>query len=364
MTFGASPIAGWARAATPPPKLLVSEWSEKFRILPEASASRGGRWRNATCPFLVGIMDAVHEPGVTQISVQKAAQMGVSECLNNILAFFIEHAPSPMLLIQPTSGAAEAYSKERLSDLIRSTPQLRRVVQDKRVLGPDGRPESTLSLKLFPGGFLALGGANSPTAFARWSVRVAIADDCDRFPSVVGDEGDPGRLLINRTASFADPLVIFVSTPVLARGRICSLYDQSDQRHYIVTCPACGRQDWITWSDPLHFHVAWDARTPATARIACVCGHRIDEPARRALIAAGRWSPTATPIAPGVVGFHLPAMYSTFITTEQLVAKFLSSHQEGPMRLKEFICTQLAEGWEDPRERLDPGTLMARAEDF
>src|SRR3989442_9974071 len=191
-------IAEWARAATPPTTMTVSEWADAHRLLPETSAARGGRWKTATTPYLAGVMNSVHEAGVRTIAVMKAAQVGVSEALNNVLGYFIASDPSPMLLVHPTAQAAEAYSKERLGDMIRTTPALSAVVQDRRTAGA---PESTLSLKMFPGGFLALGGANTPNTFARWSVRVAIGDDVDRFPPVVGDDGDPRQLLVNRASS-------------------------------------------------------------------------------------------------------------------------------------------------------------------
>src|SRR5262245_4922986 len=214
-------------------------------------------------------MNAILEPDARKRARMKRHQSGGSEALNNIMGYLIEHQPSPMLLVHPTAQAAEAYSKERLSDMIRTTPALRAVVQDKRMPGTDGRPESTLALKLFPGGFLALGGANTPNPFARWSVRLAIGDDCDRFPPVVGEEGDAGDLLVNRATTFHDGCTIFVSTPTLKGGRIDTLYEQSDQRRYHVACPECGRCDYITWNDAAHWRVAFDDRDQNTARLQC-----------------------------------------------------------------------------------------------
>ena len=300
----------------------------------------------------------------------KCHQSGGSEALNNILGYCMEYAASPMLLVHPTSQAAEAYSKERLSDMIRTTPALRAVVQDKRMPGTDGRPESTLALKMFPGGFLALGGANSPNTFARWAVRLAIGDDVDRFPAVVGDEGDPGDLLVNRTTSFHDGLSIFVSTPTLKGGRIDTLYEQSDQRRYVVPCPACGRWDYLTWNDATHWRVAFDDRDPATARLDCPdekhggCGASITEAERPLLIAAGDWRSTATPQMPGLIGFHVPAMLSPFISLPDLVANFLASRARGRESLRVFFTTSIAEPWEDRGARMAPHALWTRREDY
>jgi phage terminase large subunit GpA-like protein len=152
--FGVSTIRDWAAGLRPPPVLTVSEWADAHRRLPEASAARGARWRTARVPYLRGVMDAMHEPDVRTIALMKCHQSGGSEALNNVLGFCMEHHPAPILFVHPTAQAAEAYSKERLADMIRSTPALKAIVQDKRVPGTDGRPESTLALKMFPGGFL------------------------------------------------------------------------------------------------------------------------------------------------------------------------------------------------------------------
>jgi phage terminase large subunit GpA-like protein len=370
MTTVPAPVAltaAWCAAFEPPPELTVSAWAEQYRHLPEASAARGGQWSNAAAPYLAGIMDATRDPRVRKIAFMKAHQSGGSEALNNVIGFHIHHDPCPILVVHPTHLAAEAFSKERLADMIRSTPELAAVVRDKaqpRVVAHQA--ESTLALKMFPGGFLALGGANTPNTFARWAVRLAIGDDVDRFPAVVGEEGDPADLLVNRTTSFFDALSIFVSTPTLKGGRIDTLYARSDRRRYFVPCPACGRRDWMTWSDPDHFRVVYDGNDAETARLECPCGARVLEPERRAIVAQGEWRATREPDEAGLVGFHLPAMVSTLgdVTLPGLVAKWLSARARGREALRVFINTSLAEGWEDRGARLEAHTLLSRRESY
>lgn len=342
-------------------------------MLPEASASRGGKWRNETAPYLAGIMDAAVEQGVRKIALMKSAQSGGSESLNNIIGFHVQHDPCPMLIVHPIHTAAEAWSKERLSDMIRTTPALAAVVRDKaqpRTVAHQA--ESTLSLKMFPGGFIALGGAGSPNTFARWSVRIAIGDDVDRFPAVVGEEGDPSGLLVNRTISFYDGLSIFVSTPTLKGGRIDTLFSASDRRRYFLQCPNCGRFDWVSWNDQLHFRIAYDGADPESARLECPteehggCGARMTEPQRRQMVAGGEWRATARAQEPGLVGFHLPAMISTVggVTLQWLVGKWLSAKASGKQALHGFVNTILAEGWEDRSASVEPHTLLDRRESY
>lgn len=371
MTPGASLIQDWAQALALPRPLRYDEWADLHVRLPETSAARGGRYRSAVVPYLggpQGPMNALHLPGVRKVAIEKCHQCGVSTALDIMIAATIASDPSAVLMAHPTAAAGEAWVKERLDPMIESTPALRAVVQDKRGVG--GRPESTLGLKLFPGGFVATVGANSPNAFARWSVRYAFGDDVDRWPPVVGDEGDPAELLVNRTTSFDDGVTVFVSTPTLKHGRIDTLYAQSDRRRYFTPCPSCGRWDYITWNDLAHLHVAFADRDPLTARWQCPdeevggCGARLDEAARHAAIAQGVWRPTVEPAEPGLIGYHIPGMLSPFVTTAELVAKFLGARARGREAFRVFVNTSLAEGWEDRGTRMEAHTLFSRREDY
>lgn len=358
--------------AAPPPDLTVSEWADLYRRLPETSAASGGRWRTDMTPYLRGFMDAVKEPGVRRLAAIKAAQIGGSEALHNIIGYFIQHDPCPMLMVHPSKEVAQEWSKERLEDMVRSTPELDAVVSEGKSRRGGRQAESTLTLKLFPNGYLALGGANTPNTFARRTVRLAMGDDVDRFPAVVGDEGDPAELLENRTRTFYNGITVFVSTPTLVDGRIDTLFKRSDQRRYFVPCSSCGRMDWISWSDPKHFHVVFEAKDPSTARLQCPdeehggCGAQLTEAQRRSMIAAGEWRRTAVAKETGLVGFHMPAMLSTLgiVTLEYLVDRWLAARERGLESLRVFINTYLAEGWENRGARMNPQNLVARREDY
>lgn len=349
----------WNGAAAPPEILLPSEWADKKRYLPQTSSAQGGRWRTADVPFTRGIMDAAVEAGVRKIVIEKAAQIAGSESVHNIIGFFMDCDPCPMLIVHPTVDAAEEFSKDRLKDMIASSPSLRRVM----------KPGGTLKFLEYINGFIAMGGANTPNTFARRAARVVVADDADRFPTVVGEEGDPIYLLFNRTTTFDDPLMIVCSTPVWKNGRTDSLYEHSDQRRYFICCPRCHQWNYITWNDPKHFLVVWDDRDVHSARIECPtdgCDARIYEPERRALLSMGQWRPTAEAQEPGLVGFHVPFMISPFtsVTLPYMVQEFLSAKAAGKESLRGFINTKLAEGWEDRGAKMDPQEVLRRREDY
>ena len=85
-------------AFLPPKKLSLSAWADEYAYLSVESSAEGGRWR--TLPYQKGIMDAVTDPNVEQISVMKSARVGYSKILNHIIGYHIHNcllytSPSP-----------------------------------------------------------------------------------------------------------------------------------------------------------------------------------------------------------------------------------------------------------------------------
>ena len=60
------------------------------------------------------MMDELNEPLTNEVVIMCAAQLGKSETLNNIIGFYIDNDPCPMLMLQPTVDMAQAYSKDRI----------------------------------------------------------------------------------------------------------------------------------------------------------------------------------------------------------------------------------------------------------
>lgn len=359
-------IGAVMRAYAPPPDLTVSQWAEAHRRLPVSSASHGARWSNATAPYLIEPMDATLDPTVRTLVIQGASQVGKSEAIHNAVGFWMQHDPSTVLWIMPSFDDAKRRSRGALADMIRSTPALRDVVRGRKTpRGSEQLAESTLLEKVYPGGSLILAGSGTPNSFAGISARRVVADEFERF--AVLDEGAADVLLMNRVESFYDGLGVFISTPLLVDGPTDAKFKTTDQRRFFLRCETCGREDYTTWSNTERFNVTYTAKDASTARLTCAgCGTHHDEPARRRMVAAGAWRPTATPVDPTARGYHVPGMISTLgaVTLERMVQKWLSARANGPMALLSFVTTTLAEAWEDRGKKLDPHVLATRLEDF
>lgn len=348
----------------PPPELTVSQWAEAHRRLPASSPSRGARWRNDTAPYLVEIMNAAADPNLRRLVVMGGSQTGKSEAVHCVVGYWIEHDPSTVLWIMPSFEDAKRRSRGAIADMIRTTPSLRGVVRGRRAPKDAHENESTLLEKVYPGGSLILAGSGTPNSFAGISARRTVADEYARFAEL--EEGAPDVLMENRSSAFYDAMNVYISTPLLVDDKMDAKFKRTDQRRYHLTCEGCGHEDYPTWQQEDHFHVVYTDRTPSTARLVCpACAHAHDEPARRRMVQAGRWQPTAESIDQSR-GYHLPALISLLgdVTLERITAKWLAARAGGPDALLSFVTTVLAEPWEDRGGRVEPHALALRLEDY
>lgn len=338
----------------PPPDLTVSQWADaRRRLSPEASAEPG-RWDTSRAEYQRGMMDAVSDPATHTVVVMSSAQVGKTEVELNVLAFFIDQDPAPILLLQPTLEMGEAFSKDRLAPMLRDTPALKGKVKDARSRDSG----NTLLHKSFPGGHVTIAGANSAASLASRPIRVLLADEVDRYPVSAGTEGDPVSLARKRTTTFWNRKVVLVSTPtVKGQSRIEAAYDESDRRVFLIPCPDCGHEQRLVWSQ-----VRWPEGKPGAAEYCCNdCGTLWNDSQRWGAVRKGRWVATAE--FNGVAGFHLSELYSPWRKLGETAEDFTVSRVD-PQRLRTWVNTALGETWEDIGEKVDGGALRELVEPY
>jgi len=283
----------WGRGLMPPPRISVPAWSDKFRR--HSQHEGGGRWKTAKMEVARGPMLSATEPGVRIITAMTATQILKSSLLLSVFGYFAHLDPCPMMLVQPKDEAAAAFSKERITPMISATPVLRKLVGTRKTRASD----ETIGFKSFPGGFLAIVGAGSPTNLASRPVRVICYDEIDKYEAT--KEGDPIALGEERQAKFeTNSLSLRVCSPsVEDESRIAASYAKSDQRRASVACPCCGHRQFLDFFT----HVQWDKtlnergetveHRTETARIYCEdCGVGWSEGERLRALETIRWHQT------------------------------------------------------------------------
>ena len=342
-------------AMQPPPNLSIDEWADLYRRLsPEASAEPGF-WSTDRAPYQRGMMQAISDPTVERVVFMTGAQIGKTEIINNSVGYFIDQSPSPMLIVQPTLEMAKMWSSDRLAPMLRDTPALKDKVAETRSRDSG----NTLYQKSFPGGYLAIVGANSAAGLASRPVRAVFFDEVDRYPNSAGSEGDPINLGIARTKTFThNRKIVMVSTPTnKGASRIETAFSQSDQRYFHVPCPDCGHSQTLKWSN-----VHWKKDSPETAEYICEeCGCAWDDAKRYRAIKGGKW--IASEPFNGTAGFHLSGLYSPWTPLGEIALDFMNA-KALPDTLRVFVNTTLAECFEDEGERIDDFDVAQRAEEF
>jgi phage terminase large subunit GpA-like protein len=281
-------------------------------LSPEASAEPG-RWSTARAEYQRGIMDAIADPSVREIWVQKSAQVGWTEILGNAVGYFIDQDPSPMLLIQPTLDMAEAWSKDRFAPMLRDTPALKGLVKDARSRDSG----NTLLHKQFPGGHITMAGANSRgvagvAAGARGPVRRGRS-----LPGVGGNGRRPDQA---RAEAERDVLESALPRRLDADGER-RLARRDRVREFgsaalFVPCTHCGERQVLKWAQ-----VKWDEGKPETAAYVCEhCGVLLNDGDRVEMIRKGEWI-ADKPFA-GIAGFHIWEAYSPWRKLAEIVLIF------------------------------------------
>lgn len=343
-------------ALAPPERLTLVEWADKYRMLSREASSEPGHWKTSRVAVARGAMEAYSDPDTHIITVMCCTQLMKTELGLNIVGYHIACDPCPMIFMEPTVEICDAVSKDRIDTMIRDTPEIKARVPDAK--SRDGG--NTLRHKSFAGGHITLIGSNAPGNLSSRPVRVVICDEIDKYPPSAGEEGDPVKLLAERSATFWNYKIVHLCSPTVeGRSRIAQEYEAGDKRVFEVDCPYCGHRGEMKWGD-----VHWKEDKPETAVYVCPeCGTPWTERDRYKAIgkaaerppefdSAGRFSGygwRAMKPFKGHASFRASKLCSPWETLGKIAEKFCEAkgNQE---KLKTFINTQLAETF---RERGD-----------
>lgn len=347
------------KSLAPPKDITLSEWADTYRVLSSESSAEPGKWRTNRAPYQRGIMDAITDISVKKVVVMSASQIGKTDmAILNPLGYYIHYDPAPILVMYPTVSLCEMFSKERLSPMIRDCKVLSERISDtSRTSG------NTIMLKKFPGGQVAMVGANAPAGLSARPVRMLFADEIDRYPLTAGNEGDPLLLAEKRQTAYWNKKTVVVSSPTIkGDSRIETEYEHSSKEHWYVPCPACGAGQKLCWSN-----IIFDRDDLEVIKMVCdKCGTLSTEAEWKMASANGYWQ--AEDPENKVRGFHINSLASPFTSWREVVEKFLEANEAAkngnPELLKVWTNTEMGETWEEEGESLEGNDIAERREDY
>lgn len=335
----------------PPPNLDLAAWIEGNIILPAGASATPGPVR--LWPHQSGIADAICDPAIEKVVVQKAARVGYSLLLGGVIGSYVANAPAPVLCILPVEQDAKNFVTDQLESVFDASPVLRgKLSEGKR---------NRLLYRQYPGGWIRVVAAKAPRNLRALTAKVVIFDEIDA--ATTSSEGDPVALGIKRSDTFADRKIILGGTPIdRETSHVIREYEASDRRVFEIPCPRCGAMFELLWE-----HIRWDEGRPETAHAECPhCAGHIEESEKAAVVAAGAWRIT-NPDVKGVAGFRLNSLIAAgnpAAAWPKLAEEFLKA-KKSPETLKPFVNLVLGQGWEQREGNgLDESALANRAEQF
>ena len=343
-----------AKIVSPPPILTVSQWADRYRRLSAESAAEPGQWNTERAPYQREIMDSVNDPMVEEIVVMSSAQVGKTELILNIIGYYIDYDPAPILVVQPTLEMGQTFSKDRLAPMILDTPALTGKVRDVKSKSSG----NTILHKAFPGGHVTIAGANSAAGLASRPVRIVLMDETDRYPASAGPEGNPIKLAEKRTTAFWNKKKIKVSTPTIKGfSQIEDEFQSGTMEEWCVPCPCCGEYQPYEWKRVRFSDITMKCK---------YCGEHISEVDWK----QGKGKFIAEhPERKRKRSFHLNELASPWTHWPALVREWREAYKAmkengDPNKMKTFVNTVLGETWEEQGKGADDNALLLRRERY
>lgn len=327
----------------------LSQWADNNRVLASGASPEAGKWRTARTPYLKQIMDAVTDPAIHEVVVCSGVQLGKTELLLNAMCYYIQHEPSPIMLVEPSEDLVVQLGRERIDTMIKASPALRPLfgfTEDMKVK----TGVLSGSIKRFAGGYIKLSSAASPTDLISRPIRIVLCDEVDRYPA--RSDGNAVDMAIGRTTNFINRKILITSSPgSLQSSEVWRRFGACAQYEYRIPCPHCGEPSVWSWQ-----MVKWDKDADgvgdaSTARMECPhCGEVVRDggPASSVQLASGKWELVSGDPKNGKLGFRITGLMSPWMPLTGIVSEWLAAMQTRDVdRLRTFIQDRLAEPWED-----------------
>jgi hypothetical protein len=311
------------------------------------------------------------QPETREVIIMKSSRSGASEAWLNVLRWMPLHWPGNALFAINSKEKAKEVSRKRI------LPTLARTAGAQL---PDGRDDIATHLISLRNMDIVVSGSGSAGPFMEAWYRLIILDELENH--LQDQETTTYDRARSRQATVPDGKLVAMSKPELAGGIIDSNYIRGSQEKWMVPCPRCDRRielmtSFLVFSHCKDLAAGWDlSRVLTETYYQCqLCGGRIEEREKRAMVNAGEWVPT--PAAdrrkppsgnivarePGVRSFHISDLYSLFpaVSWGFLAKEYLTAYVIEPneSRQKYFRTNHEGIPWEPKEQSLDEDAVLA-----
>lgn len=344
-------------AMRPNKKQPLAQWADATIILSQSVSAAPGRLR--LTKFQRGIADAISDPTIDRVIVQKPARCGYT-LLETCAVGWYWMQGAPILIVLPTMESARQYVTSVLEPTFASTPTLRGLLEYDGTETDRNTMLSRRSGRL--GSSLVVVSAQNGRHLRAHTSMAVFCDEADNFAPT--PDGDAVMLASKRMASFPmgqRKLVIGSSPSSLDTSTIVNLYsNSSDARVFEIFCEGCGVGNEPKWRD-----IRYEPKDiPEVAVYVCRhCGHEHGEDRKPFLVENAEWRATKPQIK-RTAGFRLSGLVSLLesMSWVNLAREFVVA-KEHPTLLRPFLNLNLGEPWVEQPE-VDTAAIQSRGENF
>lgn len=380
-----SSVARGLEALKTPEPISLCDWAQDHFYLSAESSQGQKRWE--AYPYQRGMLHAMGDDHIEEVTVRKSARVGYTKMLLAAIGYFAQHKKRNQCIWQPTDADSDEFCKSEIEPMLRDV----KVMADVLPSMMRKSKANTLNMKKFLGSILFMKGGTSAGNYRRMTLQVAYLDEFSAFDQKIEKSADPWTLAHKRLEGANYPKLIAGSTP-----RVKGL-DHTERREaaatarlkYHIACPHCDAEHPLIWGKKELAHgMKWDAEDPEGS-IHHVCPHChgkiiqadylrlwgagvwVSDCGNYRLDGQGHWSDgTGTPLTmpPRHVAFHVWTAYSPQVTWAAIVREFMDAVRAkragDAAALEGFTNETLGETWEEEFEKNDSHALAARAEGY
>jgi len=309
--------------------LAIADWMQKITL------ASGQKFSFVDHEYEKGLAECNEQ----QICLKKGSQLGFTEItiLRSLYGLLSGLYPTGVLYLLPNASDCPDLSRSRFQSLILQNEELAQSVQDTESMG----------IKKFGKAFLYLRGGRvtskiegmrkSSSQLRSIPCDLVVYDECDLF--------DPEMLELahERLGHSKIAQEIFLSTPSVNGWGIDKLYEESDQRIWLIKCEKCGRETCLEQNFPACLQ---EQPNGDVLRVCFHCGAPI-------FPKNGRWQ--AQYSGREMAGFHVSQLNSSFASMK----KILRRYQETPKNMMgELYNSVLAQGWTATENKLNIADIL------
>ena len=290
-----------------------SRWAESCRVM---GRPYPGPWSFRHHPWLREMHDSDAELNVGQ----KAAQMGFTETILNIVFFAIDVKGIDCLYVLPAKTPdASDFSAARFDPALEMSPHLANMFSDVKNVGHKRAGTTNLYIR----------GSRSRASLKSVPTGLIVIDEVDEMTQA----NIP--LAMERASGQVEKMTWMVSTATIHNFGINKFFLGSSQNHFQFKCPLCGRFTELTFPESLVV-LGEDHNDPAVkgSHLVCKeCKGQLRHETKPDWLATGRWESSFTDR--DSAGWYVNQMYSCTVSPVEMAKSYLLA-QSDPAAEQEF----------------------------